>query len=262
MQVDSNSTFAWRYAYSRAAETRISGEKGQDYLTLGSTEDTFIFALCDGVSQSFYGEVAARTAGDALLEWLESELPDSLDEEAVRQSLSKSLEALTGRATILLEEQAIPEDVPPLLLDVLGEKRALGSQTTFVCGRIDLPSDDFEQGRAVFAWMGDSRLRIWGRVGERTSELGDTFKTEERWSTSRGLVGGEPHIFVIPLSETGGWTLHRLVVYSDGLAALDGTEQSPSTSDLEGIILDVSDSATSDDISFLEVWLTKTAQGA
>lgn len=259
VQVDSNSTFAWRYAYARAAETRASGETGQDYLTFASNEEAFLFALCDGVSQSFYGDVAARAAGDALLEWLEGELPASLSAEVVGQSLSGFLNGLTVSTTALLQEQAIPDNLPPMLLEVLEQKRAIGSETTFVCGRVDMPSGTFAQGRVVLAWMGDSRMRFWGRAGERTIDLGDTFKTEERWSSSRGLVGNEAHIFTAPLQESGGWTVQRLLVYSDGLAALDDVEQSPTSSELESIISRAQESPTSDDISLLEVWLTKAA---
>ena len=254
VQVVRGRTFAYRFAYARAADTRTAGDVGQDYLSIQEGERTFIFALCDGVSQSFYGDLAARYLGDALVAWLWEHLPSTMDSEAIRTALTAYLRDLTGPATELVQRYPLPLDIPPMLRDVLEEKRMLGSESAFVCGRIDLPNSEFPTGRIVLAWMGDSRLRLWDSNNKPFADLGDVFETTQRWSSRRGPVGGEPHVFVAPL-EQEGHRLNRLMAYSDGLAALDNWDKDPSNRLLQDLIARAGEAATSDDIAFLEVWL-------
>lgn len=75
VQVVRGQALAYRFAYARSADTRASGDVGQDYLAVREGPQTLVFALCDGVSQSFYGDLAARYLGDALVAWLGERLP-------------------------------------------------------------------------------------------------------------------------------------------------------------------------------------------
>jgi len=257
-QVVRGPDFSYRYAYARSADSRAVEDPGQDYLTFRETDDIFTFALCDGVSQSFFGDLAARLLGDALLRWLE-EVPKVMDAKAIGGALSDYLGKLTAPATQRVRAHLIPEDIAPMLHNVLVEKRALGSESTFLCGRIDLPSRTLQSGRLLIAWMGDSRLRFWGPGEELSSQLGDTFRTEQRWSTKRGLVNGVPHIYVGPLNNAlGRRSILRVMAYSDGLAEMDTIDHSPSNYMLQDMIQRMGDSPTSDDISFLEIWLGKS----
>src|ERR1041385_7373312 len=86
--------FSWRYAYARSADTRKVGDPGQDYLTFRYEEGVFAFALCDGVSQSFFGDLAARILGDALLTWLWQRPPGDMDERHIRDVFTHNLNAL------------------------------------------------------------------------------------------------------------------------------------------------------------------------
>lgn len=246
--------FSLRYAYARSFDTRAADDPGQDYLTFRYNDQAVLFALCDGVSQSFYGDLAALYLGDALLNWLGNSLGLTLDAPTLASSLTSLLHDLTGPATEVVERHSLPESIPAMLRDVLEEKRALGSESTFICGRIDLPGTEIPQGRVVLAWMGDSRLRLWRPDGELTKELGNTFKTEQRWSSRRGPVGGDPHFFVGPLTQEGH-RIDRLVAYSDGLSSLDRHGPSLPNLALQDLIDQSGQAATSDDISFLEVWL-------
>jgi hypothetical protein len=258
-QIKSGRVCSYRYAYARSADSRAADETGQDYLTFSESGTWFAFALCDGVSQSFFGDIAARVLGDGLLKWLEG-LPSA---ELVRpgEALVGFLGELTRRATEWVQEYPIPEEISPMLQEVLEEKRALGSEATFLCGRIDLPGAGLPEGRLLLAWMGDSRLRFWGPAGERSAELGDTFHTDQRWSTRRGPVNGRPHLFVAPLA-SGGRQLEvvRVLAYSDGLAALDEHHEAPTNVALRELIATAAESATSDDISLLEIWLAKVPE--
>ncbi len=247
-------TLAYRFAYARAADTRVADDVGQDYLTVLEGERTLTFALCDGVSQSFFGNLAARYLGDALVDWLSKHLPPTMDPEAFCQALTIHLRTLVGPATEAVQHHPLPTGIPQMLRDVLEEKRALGSESTFVCGRIDLPGDDFPTGRIALAWMGDSRLRLWEGDDAHAVDLGGVFETAQRWSTRRGLVGGEPNVYVAPL-ESAGRSIKRLMAYSDGLIALDDWNIAPPNHVVQDMITRAGEAATSDDISFLEVWL-------
>jgi len=235
--------FGYRYAYARSADSRSQNDPGQDYLVLREDGVRLAFALCDGVSQSFYGDLAARLLGDALVDWLWERKPT--DATSFRDDLAVFLDGLVGTAAAQVAAYSLPEDLPPMLREVLEEKRALGSETTFVAGLLDT-----DAGTLYMAWMGDSRLRLWGPDGEFTARLGDAFHTHERWSTRRGRVG-DLHTLSVPLEE-----LRYLVVYSDGLARLDKlmTRHFRDAS-IQAIIEDTLLRPESDDVSFLEVWL-------
>jgi hypothetical protein len=254
-QRSSGPGYSYRYAYARSADSRTADETGQDYLTFSEGPAWFAFALCDGVSQSFFGDVAARILGDSILRWLEG-VPAAADSFRLGELFRDYLQRLTEGATRWVQEYPMPEGISPMLREVLEQKRGMGSEATFACGRIDLPGSSLPQGRLLLAWMGDSRLRFWGPGGERSGELGDNFRTEQRWSTSRGPVNGRPHVFAEPLTGSDGQPqVVRLLAYSDGLSLLDDQRESLTDIELQDLVATAGESATSDDISVLEVWL-------
>ncbi len=257
VEASGNGWFHWRYAYARSADTRATGGPGQDYLTFRCHEHSIAFALCDGVSQSFFGDLAARHLGDALVQWLWDGIPAATDAETIRGLLAGWLRELMPEASRLVNEQPIPEHLPRMLVEVLEQKRRMGSETMFVAGRIDLPQRDLPVGKVVLAWMGDSRLRLWRGRREITDELGDEFRTSERWSTSLGPVGGSPHVHICDVGRRQR-RLTALAVYSDGLALLDRPRQVPSNADLQDVVAQAGESAMSDDISLLHIWLAES----
>lgn len=245
--------FSYCLAYARATETQTTDSLGQDYLTLCEDGETFTFVLCDGVSQSFYGDLAAKYLGDALLTWLR-DLPDALEDTVdFRTALRDTLQALTVTGTRQVQQLSLPSDLPGMLREVLEEKRSLGSEAMFVCGRIDLPNSELPRGRALLAWMGDARLRVWGET--RELKLPGEFKTEQRWSTRRGPVMSEPHVYAVPLHD-GETAITRLMAYSDGLTDLDTWDTLPSDAELSALIAQAKASPLSDDIAFLGLYLT------
>ncbi len=255
VQVDHSGAFSWRYAYARSADSREAGDRGQDYLALRCEAGTLAFALCDGVGQSFFGDLAARFLGEALVNWLWSDLPRGAQARDLRRTLDAFLYALIPEATALVGSQAIPERAPSLLKEVLEQKRVLGSEATFACGRIDLPGPEFERGRVVLAWMGDSRLRAWAGAEEITADLGDSFQTAQRWSSRAGPVGGQPSVSVTPVIRESLPALSRLLAYSDGLVELDRLGHPPSGFALADMLARSGEAAASDDCSYLEVAL-------
>ncbi len=234
--------FVYRYTYARSDDSRRAGDPGQDYLVIREDHVRWAFALCDGVSQSFMGDVAAAIVAEALIDWLWTDCPNADDSEEVSRLCSGMLTKLTMPATAAVAGIEIPSDLPEMLRDVLERKRRLGSESTFVAGRLDIDNE-----RAVLLWMGDSRLRIWDEHGETTKDLGDSFHTQERWSTHRGPVG-TVHARVIQTRR-----IRRLLAYSDGLGWADGRLTVSLAHDgLDGMIAEAGTLPTSDDISYLE----------
>lgn len=253
--------FMLRHAYARSADSQAAGEVGQDYLTVGYGPGCCCFALCDGVSQSFYGDLAARFLGDALLDWLWALAPDQLGTGPLEARIGRCLQELTLAGRAAVQTHPLPADLSPLVRHVLEQKRALGSEAMFVCGRLDLPGPDFPDGRLVASCLGDSRLRLWGPSGEQTQLLSGSCATAQRWSTHRGAVGGAPHVWVMPLRRGDDWLLTRLVAYSDGLSLLDGAAAPLSPEALQAVIAEAGQSALSDDIAFLELtWPMKEGE--
>src|ERR1043165_8546798 len=70
LRIIEHERLSWRYLYFRSAESFANLAPSQDFLTFQHADDTFVFAVCDGVGQSFFGDVASRLLGDLLTDWL------------------------------------------------------------------------------------------------------------------------------------------------------------------------------------------------
>ena len=55
------------YLYSRSVDSINGNTVGQDYLVFKQGEHDLTFAVCDGVGQSFMGDLSARLLGDRLV---------------------------------------------------------------------------------------------------------------------------------------------------------------------------------------------------
>lgn len=245
VQTVKRTRFTYRYAYARSADSKANDDTGQDYLTVWHNEEQFIFVLCDGVSQSFYGDMGARFLAENLAGWL-TQLPATSLQD-FHDALSQRLTSLTQEATAYVNRVNMPADAPEILREVLLQKREGGSQTTFICGRVWFEPDSPENGRVYLAWMGDSKLRLWDADGECSHILGGQFITQERWSTKVGPIG-TLHSCSLPLSP-----LARLIAYSDGLDLLDEQTVVPDTQTLNNLIYQAVQSPTSDDITLLDL---------
>ena len=242
--------FRLRYLYARSSDCRQSDDPGQDYVALRQDGRRLAFALCDGVSQSFYGDLAARFLGDALVQWLWHHLPPGeFRREYIQQPLHQYLLALTDEATREVRQALIPEDAPLLLRDALEQKRAIGSEATFVCGVVEMPGPNLPGGRVMLAWLGDAELQLWGQERDRTRELGAEWVEARRWSTKVGPKGGLVGVFVGPLED-----VQRVLAYSDGIGSLrERLGHGIGDSELAREVERLGEMPTSDDVSFLEI---------
>src|SRR6266508_1024083 len=111
LQSKHDGPFEYWHAYSRSADSRASGDTGQDYLTFHVYDGRFVFALCDGVSQSFYGDLAARLLGDMLVNWLAADPACASTSEAFALELADRLRGLTVDATGLVYDQPLPDPI-------------------------------------------------------------------------------------------------------------------------------------------------------
>jgi len=240
--------FSFRFGFERSSDSISSDTDGQDYLAAIYDTNQISFALCDGVSQSFFGDIAAKILGDSLVDWFwNNRNLRTMDLAVINSALSSFLDQLPFEARQQVQEFQLPEGLALMLPEVLEKKRALGSETTFVTGNID-----FITGRIFLAWMGDSRLRLWKSNKELSDTLldRDSFQTKERWSTHRGQIG-KLHTIALKIDQ-----IDRCILYSDGLAKLDKKvgEFIPGSTTLEQLIQDTHHFPTSDDISYLEIF--------
>lgn len=242
--------FRYRFLYARSSECQTAHDPGQDYLTVRQSDEALVFALCDGVSQSFFGELAARFLGDALLDWLWWQWPKVAHSEHAGAALGEFLSGLAERGTRAVMNHPLPAELPGFLRDVLEEKRRHGSESTFACGRIDLA-----QGQTVFAWMGDSRLRLWSDRGELSAPQ-DSFLTAQRWSSRWGLVGGVPSLIrpAVPVT--------RAIAYTDGLSVLDSLQAVPPSAELQHLSDIAGERPDNDDRTLLDIEWGTALSGA
>jgi hypothetical protein len=240
--------FTWRHAYARASERRANNRVGQDYLTFQQSEGRFAFALCDGVGQSYFGELAARLLGDALLAWLWAVPPGAASADDLGTELAAWLADLTEEGTAAVAAHEHQPGLAPLVASVLERKRAAGSATTLAGGRIDLTGDG-RMGVTLVA-LGDSRLRLWVDGAEIAVHPAEA-RVGHGWSTRRGIVGGQPSISLV----NSRVQAVRVLAYSDGLVALDPVGEQIASADLQALIEASRADPPSDDIAVLDVWL-------
>jgi hypothetical protein len=230
------------YGFYRARETMENEEKSQDYLVFQEENGTLAFALCDGVSLSFYGDVAAKFLGDKLVAWLMKQ--DEILFEEGEALFHAYLEMLTEEATKHIEAVPVNSHLPELVKSVLEEKRSNGSEAMFVCGRIDALSNGLY--RLFLSSGGDIRVRFFSDNREEVYQ--SKLETGIRWSTKRGLIGEKANIVI-----EKSCVFHKLLLYSDGLALLD--EKEIGSDEIKEAISQSLATPESDDVSLLEITL-------
>ncbi|MDQ0194705.1 hypothetical protein [Paenibacillus wynnii] len=244
--------FAIRYTYARSRETQQGDDIGQDYLTYKVTNDGIMFCVCDGVSQSYYGNLAAKYLGDALLQFMsESDCFNSMDSEYVKYRLCSSLQRMTAQATAMINRHEIPTHIGGLFREVLEEKRMKGSETTFVCGKI-IYSAAQKKGQITAACLGDTGIRLFDYGTEIPGLLTGEISHWNRWSSCDGVLGEGPSILTVSLERDASGP-NCIQVFTDGLMGYKKWRRPPDDAELRQMIHTSHDHAASDDVSFLEI---------
>jgi hypothetical protein len=241
------------YLYTPCRASRSEDDGGQDYVVLGHNERTVSFVVCDGVGESYLGQVAARFLGNALVGWLGA-LEAVSDENSLASQVTGFLTELTAAGQQHMADYGeLEDDLPPLLKWAQEEQRASGSETAFICGSVQfprIPTDSSDAGRLLLCWLGNAEVQVFDRDGSPL-DIGANWTGDDRWSTHHGVMGAEQvHVWLGELGQVS-----QLIAYSDGLASVrDRLQELVRAPDkLREEVERICDSPTGDDISLVNI---------
>jgi hypothetical protein len=214
--------------------------RGQDFVLVQAGSDRLVFAVCDGVSQSFFGDLAAHFLGFRLGDFLWRDPGRATRERTAVAKMAEFLNRLIPEASLLVDKTELGPIVTGMLRESLQERKGYGSEAVFVAGRVDL---------------GRGRLSVW-QLGNVSINVGPTSDTcpppgpmpsdANRWSSARG-VRGRIRFEHIPLPE-------RLLVYTDGaLPAADGLWRGLATLEEFRSLATSAQDVVEDDLSFFRL---------
>jgi len=238
---------ALRYLYARSGDSMESDTVGQDYIAFRNDAARVTFAVCDGVGQSFIGELAARILGDGLVEWL-WEAPRPPDAVTFAAQVRAALNALTDEGKRQVGAFQLPPHLPPLIVQALENQREYGSESMFVTGRIELGGSE---SWIALAWLGDSPIAAIDINGQLV-DLGPQGHTSERWNALTG-VKGQIHAWVGSAENVA-----RVMGYSDGL----GLSHPPTEDDLTRLGALWQTTPPADDAALFDVRLAPQLEAA
>lgn len=214
-----------RYAYYRSSDSVANQIEGQDYLAFRQDERRLTFVVCDGVGSSFCGNIAAKVLGEAMLAWLwKLDTARLTSTAALTETARNTLNKIRPQAEREVSRYEVPEHLPPLVQQALEGQRAYGSETVFVAGRLDHPSDGSPEGRLLLVWMGDTQFILYDDAGDEIG-INASFSANDRWSSVQG-VRGDVHTWVGEAEPVARW-----LVFSDGIS--DHAERLAAYSDVE-----------------------------
>jgi hypothetical protein len=242
------------YLYNRSRDSRQHDAPGQDFVAYTYDAERITFAVCDGVSQSFYGDLAARFLGEHLVAWLRD-----LDLGSAPNLPAKTFAALVNaqlcdwvaEASAQVAAKAVSDQVPPMLADALARKREVGSESMFVAGLIDLVG-----GRLMACWMGDVRLWLWDAQNQPIDLPGAVWETRERWSSRVGPKNGSPRVLILPLAGVA-----RMTAHSDGVGTRTDDLSIVTPERLDSLARELDAAPASDDVAILDIALVRVPGG-
>ncbi len=224
--------------YSRSNDSIDADVVGQDYLVFKHGPGDLTFAVCDGVGQSFMGDLAASLLGDAMIEWLWT-IERPADAEAFRVQVTGYLNALIKETGPKVEAYRLPPALPPILVQALEMQRKYGSESMMVAGRVCVKEGGVW---AALAWLGDSPMAAID-VDGKLVDIGPNGHTSERWNATTG-VKGNIHTWV-----GGGDSIARVAGYTDGL----GMEGEPVDDELASLIESWENNPPGDDATLFDL---------
>jgi hypothetical protein len=239
---------ALTYLYDRSRDSKKTNAPGQDFVTFRHEAGRLAFAVCDGVSQSFYGDLAARFLGERLAHWLWAHPSrDWGDQAGFEAALTEALIAWTADGSALVRDKQVNPTLPQIVKDALERKRDNGSEAMFVAGVIDVGARHL-----AACWMGDMCLWLWGEHGEAVPFEEAAWETKERWSTrlgpKSGAGQGRPHTLIRALDD-----VLRVTVHTDGIGSRAGDLRTISLAGLNRLAADLNAAPASDDLAILDI---------
>jgi hypothetical protein len=216
--------------YRRCKDFDARNHPGQDFALTQWDERFVIGVLADGVSQSFFGNLAAewltRAVGD-LLWTLRAEPPDA-------DRFSRHLQDLSSHVDPEVQQMRIPRTLPPMQIEALERARLKGSQA--VIGAFCL---DLHRSSAALFQIGDVTAVVLDGERRVRTIISDA---KGRWSTT-----GHAHFHL--RTET----LHTdaLLLKSDGIGSGWGQELGTDFGLLQSFESMADAAAEVDDVSFV-----------
>ena len=186
--------------FKKCQESHLQNEPSQDSLSLIWGESQIVAVLCDGVSQSFYGNLAAYEVSTQLSRYLW----DNRNRCVSAHEVTMFLNSLQKEIATLVQRQQLPENLPPIVRNVLEKRREYGSETVLAACVIETQrsfADVYVLGNIRVTWRGKGDT-------SRTRVLPD----RERWSSKHGCKG---------IPEVRYWHIQPFIslsLLSDGLA--------------------------------------------
>ena len=212
--------YVFNYVFIPNTANQSGNSRGEDALFFTEYQKEIIAIVCDGVSQSCFGDIAAKNVTDALYqEWAKLMLQKSFSHDSIEAQTYKFIKKalFTAGYATAIDVQAKLDNMPnstikELLIDANNNS---GSQSTFAF------CFTFKQ-YLICAWMGNTRIMFHGN--ELEQQINDTdprFSNDKiRFSShtdilkKSGGMRGEPVIEIIDLQNCSSW---RIVIHSDAL---------------------------------------------
>ena len=161
--------------YRRSVDFDEGDKRGQDYAIACGGDGYIVGVVADGVSQSFYGDLAAKKVS----EWLVDHLWNMRGHPPGRTQLEESLKTLEEEFAADVEAFKVPEHLPLMLKDNLESVRQKsGSQAVFTAFVMDLLNT-----RLSLYQVGDVIAII--HYLDKPSEAAQPSSNKGRWSSAR-----------------------------------------------------------------------------
>ncbi|MDQ2903397.1 MAG: protein phosphatase 2C domain-containing protein [Chloroflexota bacterium] len=257
-----NDALSLRLLSVRCQESQTQALVNQDYVQVRVQRDgsSLCFCVCDGVGSSYRGDFAAHYLGTRLVKWLDALKPPDPSLTASATHLHSHMLAWAGDAQTHLRHMPLPPETPALVGEVLAELRdSYGSGTVFFAGRIDCASWSTDLSvshptEAFFCWMGNVTARLFISADQSITLGGQ--EQGGQWSTAGGLRGS------LTTWNIGLTTIERLIVYTDGLQAIEHTLAELDDEALQARAQQLLTLPGSDDMTVLDLqWLHKATAG-
>ena len=250
--------FVLRYLSYRKSEDAALDLRSEDYIVSDLNPEKTVFALCDGVGSSFYGNIGSQILGEILLNWLgQLSIPGnfSLDKSQnwlgkLTDSLTSELNKRTAFATNIIQQKELSSQNEMVRLAEITQRNDFGTQSNFACGIVYPASPTLPKGLILLFWLGNARLRLFSQNRDLTSSLGwgkDPNQLLEVWSSKDGVVG-TVHSYISDLS-----AVTNIIAYSDGLENVDEQVRSNLNGEQLEVLVQKSQSIKDDDATFLEL---------
>lgn len=236
-----------RYFVLRKYENIVVKWVSEDYLAWKSNKNLFVFSLCDGVSKSFLGNVASEFLGSRFLTWL-WDLTSINNFDNLHGEIYTLLDKWRNEGNKLVSDYHLPTNISIAAQNGLQyRKERIGSETVFLCGRIEKLNETKWQG--LFIRMGNVQLQLYDSHGKKLQKFSDD-NDKNRWSTKSGMIGNL-EILMTPTH----MDFKQILLFSDGLKHYSDKFNGIKDKQLYKYIGKELSSKENDDITYLEIVL-------